>query len=110
MNNLYMDTGSRLEKYFPPGSRDLDWDVLPSTLEKLARQSRLISPVPNKSEAGAFYEAYRIAWTQIHKQLEAYNPAAFDIPKVGGSSGLELAMAEIKRLQEVDAIYKDLQH
>lgn len=37
-NALYNTIVRRLQPYFPPDTRDLDWDVLPSTLAGMAKQ------------------------------------------------------------------------
>lgn len=37
-NRLYDAIVRRLTPHFPPGSRDLDWDVLPGTLAQMARK------------------------------------------------------------------------
>ena len=43
-NGLYDTIVRRLQPYFPKGTRDLEWDILPSTVEGLAKRVALSAP------------------------------------------------------------------
>lgn len=49
-NRLFMAILKALDKYFPNDSRDLEWDVLPGTIGKLAEEKERLLAEVEKAE------------------------------------------------------------